>query len=85
MTGSNAVLFVVPIVMLAALGLWLGLVYYVGAHPEWKGHRMAREAQAREAAAVAAGPPPGDQAVVPARGQAGVPAGGQKPGTPRAA
>ena len=50
MTGSNAVLSVVPIVMLAALGLWLGLVYWVGAHPEWKAHRLAREAGARELA-----------------------------------
>ncbi len=65
MTGSNAVLIVVPIVMLAALGLWLGLVYYVGAHPEWKAHRLAREAEAREAAAAA-----GEQAAVPARHKA---------------
>jgi hypothetical protein len=50
MTGSNLVLIVVPIVMLAALGVWLGLVYYVGAHPEWKAHRLAREAGARQAA-----------------------------------
>ena len=51
MTGSNAVLIVVPIVMVLALALWLSLVMYAGAHPEWKAHRMAREAAAREAAA----------------------------------
>jgi hypothetical protein len=65
MTGSNAVLIVVPIVMLAALGLWLGLVYYVGAHPEWKAHRLAREAEARQMAAVAGGGP----AAVPGESQ----------------
>lgn len=58
MTGSNLVLIVVPIVMVLALGTWLGLVMYAGAHPEWKAQRLAREAreahQAREAAAAAA-------------------------------
>jgi hypothetical protein len=50
MTGSNLVLIVVPIVMVVALGTWLGLVMYAGAHPEWKAQRLAREArQAREA------------------------------------
>ena len=73
MTGSNAVLIVVPIVMLAALGLWLGLVYWVGAHPEWKAHRLAREAAARQAAAVATG----EQAAVPEGARAAAPGGGQ--------
>jgi hypothetical protein len=80
MTGSNAVLIVVPIVALSTLAWWVGLVFYVGAHPEWKTHRLAREAQAREAqarevqawelaAAVA-----GDQAAVRDTGQeAGTP------------
>ena len=97
MTGTNAVLIVVPIVMLAALGLWLGLVYWVGAHPEWKAHRLAREAAAREAAAVAGGEqaaaPAGAQVAVPAGAQVAVPAaarvavrgGGQTPVGPRAA
>ena len=71
MTGSNAVLIVVPIVMLAALGLWLGLVYYAGQHPEWKAHRLAREAAERQAAAVAAG----QQAAVPEGAREAVPAG----------
>jgi len=51
MTGSNAVLIVVPIVALSTLAWWLGLVYYVGGHPEWKVHRLQREARAREAQA----------------------------------
>jgi hypothetical protein len=51
MTGSTAVLIAVPIVALSALAFWLGLVYHVGAHPEWKAHRLAREAQARQAQA----------------------------------
>jgi hypothetical protein len=68
MTGSNLVLIVVPIVTLAALGLWLGLVYYVGAHPEWKAHRLAREAGARQAAELAS------------LGQVAVPSGGQRAG-----
>jgi hypothetical protein len=73
MTGTNAVLIVVPIVMLAALGLWLGLVYWVGAHPEWKAHRLAREAAARQAAAVATG----EQAAMPEGARAAAPGGGQ--------
>ena len=81
MTGSNAVLSVVPIVMLAALGLWLGLVYWVGAHPEWKAHRLAREAAARQAAAVAAG----EQAAVPEGARAAAPGRGQTRIGPRAA
>jgi len=101
MTGSNAVLIAVPIVALVTLAFWLGLVYYVGAHPEWKVHRLQREAREREAqarglaAAVAA-----DQAAMQAPGQAagapgldqaarGRPAtargGGQPRITPRAA
>ena len=76
-------------------------MYYVGAHPEWKVHRLQREAREREAqsralaAAVAA-----DQAAMQATGQAagapgldeaarGRPAaargGGQPRITPRAA
>lgn len=51
MTGSNAVLIAVPIVALVTLAFWLGLVYYVGAYPEWKVHRLQREARAREARA----------------------------------
>jgi hypothetical protein len=100
MTGSNGVLIAVPIVSLVTLAFWLGLVYYVGAHPEWKVHRLQREAREREAqarqlaAAVAA-----DQAAMQATGQAagapgldqaargrpGTRGGGQPRITPRAA
>jgi hypothetical protein len=81
MTGSHAVLIVVPIVMLAALGVWLGLVYWVGAHPEWKAHRLAREAAARQAAAGAGG-----QAAIPATPTAASSqAGSETPVSPRAA
>ena len=87
MTGSNGVLIVVPIVMLAALGLWLGLVYWVGAHPEWKAHRLAREAAARQAAAVAAGEqaPAAAGAAVPGGVRAAVPGAGQARIGPHAA
>ncbi len=81
MTGTNAVLIVVPIVMVAALGLWLSLVYWAGAHPEWKAHRLAREAAARQAAAVAAG----EQAAVPEGARAAAPSEGQARIGPRAA
>jgi len=82
MTGSNAVLIVVPIVMLPALALWLGLVMYAGNHPEWRAHRLAREAAAQQQAAAAAG----EQAAVPTRHKAasGV-AGSEAPASPRAA
>jgi hypothetical protein len=82
MTGSNLVLIVVPIVMLAALGVWLGLVYYVGAHPEWKAHRLAREAGAWQAAELAGR----KQVAAPGGGQrAGVTGEGQTRVTPHAA
>lgn len=71
MTGSNLVLIVVPIVMVPALALWLGLVMYAGAHPEWKAHRLAREA--REAGAREAAEPAG-------RKQVAVASGGQRAG-----
>jgi hypothetical protein len=98
MTGSNGVLIAVPIVALVTLAFWLGLVYYVGAHPEWKVHRLQREAREREAQAgqlaaadqaamqatgQAAGTPGLDQ---PPRGRpAGARGGGQPRITPRAA
>ena len=83
MTGSNAVLIVVPVVMLPALALWLGLVMYAGNHPEWRAHRLAREAAAQQQAVAAAA---GEQAAVPARHKAasGV-AGSEAPASPRAA
>ena len=96
MTGSNAVLIAVPIVALVTLAFWLGLVYYVGAHPEWKVHRLQREARARQLAAAVAT----DQAAVPdprqaarapgldqaAQGRPAGPRGGGQPRiTPRAA
>ena len=81
MTGSNAVLIVVPIVMLAALGLWLGLVYWVGAHPEWKAHRLAREAWALQEAADTAG----ERAAVPDGAPVPVPGGSQTRVGPHAA
>ncbi len=81
MTGSIGVLIVVPIVMLAALGVWLGLVYWVGAHPEWKAHRLAREAAARQAVAEAGG-----QEAIPATPTAASSrAGSETPASPRAA
>lgn len=86
MTGSNLVLIVVPIVMVSALALWLGLVMYAGAHPEWKAHRLAREA--REAAAAAArnevAAPAGNEAAAPAGNEA-VPAGEHEFAAPHAA
>lgn len=86
MTGSNLVLIVVPIVMVSALALWLGLVMYAGAHPEWKAHRLAREA--REAAAAAArnevAAPAGNEAAAPA-GNGAVPAGEHELAAPHAA
>ena len=95
MRSSNAALIPRPIVSLLTLAFFLGLVYYVGAHPEWKGHRLQREPQEREAqarqlaAAVAA-----DQAAMQDRGQAarapgldqaarGRPAGTRGGGQPR--
>ena len=85
MTGSNLALIVVPIVMVLALGTWLGLVMYAGAHPEWKAQRLAREAReaaaaAREAAAAAeTGAPP-----VPASAEAPVPVPARVSGAPGA-
>lgn len=81
MTGSNLVLIVVPIVMLVALGAWLALVYYAGEHPEWKAHRLAREAEARAAAAGAAE----ERAAATAARQAAVPAGARAGGSPQPA
>ncbi len=74
MTGSTLVLIVVPIVMLVALGAWLALVYYAGEHPEWKAHRLAREAAAAAALAgdEAATAPDEDEAMP-------VPGGDRKP------
>ncbi len=85
MTGSNAVLIVVPIVMLAALGLWLGLVYWVGAHPEWKAHRLAREAAARETVLAAASEATARQTVPAAAGERAAAQAGGQPATPHAA
>lgn len=39
MTGSNAVVIVTPIVALVTLAFWLGLIFYVGSHPFWRGQR----------------------------------------------
>jgi hypothetical protein len=95
MTGSNAVLIVVPIVALATLAFWLGLVFYAGAHPEWKVYRLEREAREREAQARAlAAAVTADQAAMQDRGQAagapglgqaarGRPAGARGGGQPR--
>ena len=88
MTGSNAVLIVVPLVMLPALALWLGLVMYAGNHPEWRAHRLAREAQARESqsqARQAAAVPAGAQAGGVQAAAAAASTGGQRPITPRVA
>jgi hypothetical protein len=85
MTGSNAVLIVVPIVMLPALALWLGLVMYAGSHPEWKVHRLAREALAREVQVREVQAPEVMAREVQDRQAAGGPAGTQRPVTPRVA
>jgi len=42
MTGSFWVPIVTPIVALATLGFWLGMVYWAAAHPRWKTHTAAQ-------------------------------------------
>lgn len=40
MTGSIWVTIVTPIVALATIGCWLGMVYWAAAHPQWKTHAV---------------------------------------------
>ncbi len=56
MGGSLPALFVVPSVLPIALCTWLGLVVWVGAHRDWKVHRLAREAALETATPGTAGP-----------------------------
>ena len=37
MDGSGLSLILIPIVVSISLGVWLVLVYYADAHPEWAG------------------------------------------------
>ena len=45
MTGSNAVAIVTPIVALVTLAFWLGMLFYVGSHPFWRGQRPPHHEQ----------------------------------------
>lgn len=38
MTGSSLAPIVIPIVVTIALAVWLAMVYYAAARPEWKAH-----------------------------------------------
>jgi hypothetical protein len=38
MTGSSLAPIVVPIVVTIALAVWLAIVFYAAARPEWKAH-----------------------------------------------
>lgn len=42
MTGSNAAAIVTPIVAMISLAFWLGLVFYAGSHPFWRGQQPPR-------------------------------------------
>jgi hypothetical protein len=61
MTGSSLVPIIVPIMAFFAGAIWLGLVYWADAHPEWKAHTRAAGHEATGAgpepkAAITAGP-----------------------------
>jgi len=43
MTGSALAPIVIPIVVTIALAAWLAIVFYAGAHPQWKAHRTSRK------------------------------------------
>lgn len=58
MTAPALLYIVMPIVVVAGMLAWLGLVFWAAAHPEWKSH---------QATAAPGGPPP---AVLPG-GRAG--------------
>jgi len=42
MTGSTAVHIVVPVVTLAALAIWIAMVYYADSHPRYKASKRDR-------------------------------------------
>lgn len=46
MTGSPLVPIIVPIVAFFALAAWLGMVFWVDAHPGWKARAAARVPEA---------------------------------------
>lgn len=41
MTGSGLAPIVIPIVTVIVLAIWLALVFYADAHPQWKSQRTA--------------------------------------------
>jgi hypothetical protein len=41
MTGSALALIVIPIVTTVALAMWLFIVFYADAHPQWKARRAS--------------------------------------------
>lgn len=43
MQGSAWLYIIVPTVLPAALFVWLGLVFWAGAHPQWKAHQVTPE------------------------------------------
>jgi hypothetical protein len=63
MTGSSLVPIIVPIMAFFAGAIWLGLVFWADAHPEWKSHTRA-------AAREATGAVPEPKVAIPA-GQGG--------------
>lgn len=40
MIGSYLVPIVVPIVAFVAMAVWLGIVFWADAHPQWKSHAV---------------------------------------------
>ena len=43
MSGSGQALIFIPIVVMAALAVWLILVFYADSHPRWDVHRFPPE------------------------------------------
>lgn len=77
MSGSSQALICIPIVVMAALAIWLILVFYADSHPGWGVHRSPPELTgAASGSAIAAREAP---RVTPARG------GAPMPGTPTSA
>jgi len=80
MTGSSLVPIIVPLVAIPALAVWLGMCFYAGRHPFWRGQpgsqpmlaspgRPAPQLpQPTTQRARAAGPPPVTLAGPPAGG-----------------
>ena len=83
MTGSNAVAIVTPIVALITLAFWLGLVFYAGSHPFWRGQEPPRRDQLANARPPSTLPPasPGQSGAArpaPAPGSPATAAGSQR-------